>query len=82
MIYLVFILALSLAGVAGVQFFYLMFLQKIARHEKRRIEELEIKLHKAEQELLLAEHRLESIEQRLNEAIERQEGNWPEIIDG
>jgi 16S rRNA C1402 (ribose-2'-O) methylase RsmI len=82
MIYLVFILALSLAGVAGVQFFYLMFLQKIGHQDKRRLEELEVKLRKSEQELLLAEHRLESIERRLNEAIERQEGNWPEIIDG
>ena len=82
MIYLVFILALSLAGIAGVQFFYLVFLQKVRHHEKRRIEELELKLRKSEQELLHAEHRLESIERRLNEAIERQEGNWPEIIDG
>ena len=71
MIYLVFILALSLAGIAGVQFFYLMFLQ-----------ELEIKLRKVEQELLFAEHQLESAEQRLAAALEQQEGNWPEIIDG
>ncbi len=60
MIYLVFILALSLAGIAGVQFFYLMFLQKIGHHDKRRIEELEIKLRKSEQELLFAAHHLES----------------------
>ena len=59
-----------------------MFLQKIGHQDKRRLEELELKLRKSEQELLHAEHRLESIERRLNEAIERQEGNWPEIIDG
>lgn len=82
MIYLVFILALSLAGVAGVQFFYLMFLQKIGHQDKRRIEDLEIKLRKTEQELLFAEHQLESAEQKLAAALEQQEGHWPEIIDG
>jgi flagellar biosynthesis chaperone FliJ len=82
MIYLVFILALSLAGVAGVQFFYLMFLQKVGHHDKRRIDDLEIKLRKAEQELLFTAHQLESVEQRLAAALEQQEGNWPEIIDG
>lgn len=81
MIYLAFILALSLACVAGVQFFYLMFLHTVNHYDKRRVEELEIKLRRTEKELELKEQELEIAEQRLELAQEPEDDAWPEIID-
>lgn len=34
-------LSLSLSGVAGLQFFYMIYLEKISREQKKRIYELE-----------------------------------------
>ena len=39
--YVLICLCLSLAGAAGLQFFYLAYLEKIDRERKRRISELE-----------------------------------------
>ncbi|HYE64915.1 MAG TPA: hypothetical protein VD966_04995 [Pyrinomonadaceae bacterium] len=81
MIYLVFILAFALACVAGVQFLYLMFLQNVSHHDKRRIVELETKLGQAQVKLEATAHELEIAEQRLAEALQQQDDAWPEIID-
>jgi hypothetical protein len=40
-VYVLIGLALSLAGVAGLQFFYLVYLERIDREQKKRIRELE-----------------------------------------
>ena len=40
-IYVLICLSLSLAGVAGLQFFYLAYLERVANEHKRRIRELE-----------------------------------------
>lgn len=68
-------LALVLACVAGVQYFYLLFLETRARQQRRRIAELErINLELA--------GRLEEAEARLARAAERDGESWPEVIDG
>ena len=58
--YVLICLCLSLAGVAGLQFFYMVYLERIDRERKKRINELE--LHAK----YLA-HRLEDAEFQLSE---------------
>lgn len=41
MLYILICLSLSLAGVAGLQFFYMIYLERINREQKKRIYELE-----------------------------------------
>lgn len=74
MTYVLLILAVVLACVAGTQFFYLMFLETRSRHERRRIAELERENAELSRELERAEELLK--EQR------RLDGDtWPELID-
>ncbi|MCA1594476.1 MAG: hypothetical protein LC754_17985, partial [Acidobacteria bacterium] len=68
------ILALGLACVAGVQYYYLMFLEARSRQERRRISELE----QANIELL---EELRGTGARLQEELERNGECWPEVID-
>jgi flagellar basal body-associated protein FliL len=68
--YIALILALTLAAVAGVLYFYVMFLEARGRQQKRRIEELE----RANAELL----------GELRAARDAGDGSrelWPEVID-
>lgn len=41
LVYVLICLCLSLAGVAGLQFFYMAYLEKVERQHKKRIAELE-----------------------------------------
>ena len=82
MIYLAFILALALACVAGVQFFYLMFLRMVNHFDKRRVEELEAELRRTQEKLDITSHELQIVEQKLMESPQPQDEAWPEIIDG
>jgi hypothetical protein len=41
MLYVLIVLSLSLAGLAGLQFFYLMYLERMGKEYKKRIHELE-----------------------------------------
>jgi aminoglycoside phosphotransferase (APT) family kinase protein len=79
MIYIAFVLALALAAIAGVQTFYLMFLQRISHYDKRRIEELERKLARAHEELDSLTQELEEVAHFAEEF--RDDDSWPEIID-
>ncbi|HEX8097382.1 MAG TPA: hypothetical protein VF507_05075 [Pyrinomonadaceae bacterium] len=82
MILAVLVLALALACVAGVQFLYMTFLQTVSRHDRRRVEELEQRLRRAEEDLEATSRELEFAEGRLAEALKHKEDAWPEIIDG
>jgi hypothetical protein len=70
----VFIIALTLACVAGFEFFYLMYLEAVNRQQKRRIRQLERKLREVADEL-------ESAQSVLEEMQAEQEEAWPELID-
>ncbi len=70
----VFIIALTLACIAGFEFFYLMYLEAINRQQKRRIRQLERKLIEVSQEL-------ESVEAMLDGMQALEEELWPETID-
>lgn len=70
----VFIIALTLACVAGFEFFYLMYLEAVNRQHVRHIRNLERKLREVAQEL-------ESVEALLEERQEPEAEAWPEVID-
>jgi uncharacterized protein YecE (DUF72 family) len=82
MIYVVLVLALALACVAGVQLFYIMFLQTVSHHDRRRLEEFEKRLRETERELETTGQELEVAQEQLAEALKAEKDNWPEIIDG
>lgn len=70
----VFIIALTLACIAGFEFFYLMYMESMSRQQKRRIRVLERKLIEVSREL-------ESAEVLIEELQEQEEELWPELID-
>jgi hypothetical protein len=79
----VLVLALALACVAGLQLFYIMFLQTVSHHDRRRLEELERRLRETELELETTSHDLSLAEEQLEAAaLKTEKDNWPEIIDG
>ncbi|HMF58023.1 MAG TPA: hypothetical protein VK619_16890 [Pyrinomonadaceae bacterium] len=79
--YVALTLALALACVAATQFFYLMFMQKVSRQDRRRIEYLERELKRTRIELETTMHELEIAERQVSELGE-EDDTWPEIIDG
>jgi 16S rRNA C1402 (ribose-2'-O) methylase RsmI len=77
-------LSLSLAGVAGLQFFYLAYLERIDREHKKRIRELErhtkylsSKLHDAETRIGEQKILLESF----FDEFEDEEDVWADVIE-
>jgi uncharacterized membrane protein len=84
MLYVLIGLSLSLAGLAGLQFFYLVYLERIGKEYKKRIHELET--HNR-----YLSHRLADAEQQINEQntllevfyeeFEDEEEVWADVID-
>ncbi len=83
LIYVVICIALAMGGVAGLQFFYLAYIERFNRQQKRRIQELE------RQNALLyhrwqdAEHQLAAYQALDAEELveDNEEEVWAEIID-
>ena len=73
--YVALVLALGLACAAGVQYFYLLFLESRGRQYRARIAELERINHSLAAGLREAEERLRREE-------ERESDLWPESIGG
>lgn len=69
----VIIIALTMACIAGFEFFYLMYQEAVGRQQKRRIRQLERRLVELAREL-------ESAETMLAE-LQEEEELWPEVID-
>lgn len=85
MIYLLICLSLSLAGITGIQFFYLAYLDRLDRDQKRRIRELEkhcqfliSQLHAAETKISKSEDELEDEILELNEEDDNEV--WADVI--
>lgn len=83
MLYALICLSLSLAGVAGLQFFYLIYLERINREQKKRIYELERhskhlarRLNEAEQKIAQQNEMLESMFDEFEE-----EEVWADVIE-
>lgn len=72
--YIALILALTLAAVAGVLYFYVMFLEARSRQQKRRIAELE----RSNVELLAELREARDADGREPEGSRE---TWPEVID-
>ncbi len=77
-------LSLSLAGVAGLQFFYMIYLERTDREQKKRIQELERhskhlskRLSQAEQQIAEQDEILESI----FDEFEDDEEVWADVIE-
>jgi hypothetical protein len=77
-------LSLSLAGGVGLQFFYMIYLERIDREQKKRIQELERhskhlskRLSQAEQQIAEQDEILESI----FDEFEDDEEVWADVIE-
>lgn len=86
MLYVLIGLSLSLVGVAGLQFFYLIYLERIDREQKKRIHELERhckflsnRVSDAEAKIAEQNNLLEGIFDETEEAEE--EEIWADVID-
>ena len=80
-------LSLSLAGVAGLQFFYLVYMERIDREHKKRIHELERhtkyltnRLNDAEQQIAEQNDVLENFFDGFDEELLEDEV-WADVIE-
>jgi 16S rRNA C1402 (ribose-2'-O) methylase RsmI len=74
MIYIVFVISLTLAGIAGYEFFFLSYLDAQNRQHKRRIAELE-------RELMHQRAALQYAHERIDKLAALHEESWPELVD-
>lgn len=83
LLYILICLSLSLAGVAGLQFLYLFYLDRIDKERKKRIHELEIQCKSLTYRLRQAEARIEQQTEALNSFYEDEEGEeaWADVIE-
>lgn len=73
-------LSLSLFGLAGVQFFYLNYLERLDRSRKKHIRELEQNCKRLTQRLDQAAERIAE-QDKLLEPFYREEDAWAEVIE-
>ncbi len=77
-------LSLSLTGVAGMQFFYLLYLERVGKEYKKRVRELEKTCFSLSNRLERAENmirlRSRSVEET-DEEFTSDEEVWADIID-
>lgn len=85
--YVLICLCLSLAGVAGLQFFYMVYLERIDRERKKRIYELErhvkylsVRLEDAELQLGEQNKLLEEVYDEFEDENEEEEV-WADVIE-
>jgi 16S rRNA C1402 (ribose-2'-O) methylase RsmI len=80
--YVVICTALAMAGIAGLQFFYLAYLERVGNQLKRRIHELERQNATLYHRWQDAEHKLAEYHiLEAEEIIEDEEEIWSEIIE-
>ncbi len=84
MLYVLIGLSLSLVGVAGLQFFYMAYLERVDREHKKRIRELERhtkylsgKLHEAENKVAEQNNSLENF----FDEFEDDDEVWADVIE-
>ena len=84
--YILICLSLSLAGVAGLQFFYMMYVEKLSKERQKRIRELEYhckklaaRLHEAEMQVAEQKGFIDSVYEEFEE--EELEEVWADVIE-
>jgi hypothetical protein len=85
MLYVLICLCLSLAGVAGLQFFYLIYLERVDREHRKHIRELEhhcqfLSKRLKDSEMQISEQS-EMIEAFYEDFDEEEEEVWADVID-
>ncbi len=85
LIYALICLSLSLAGVAGLQFFYMIYLDRIGKEQRKRIRELEkhsrkisLLLREAEKQIVKHEKLINSVTEDLDNEDEE---IWADVIE-
>ena len=84
MIYVLICLSLSLAGVAGLQFFYLIYLDRMDKEQKKRLRLLERRCSKLTNLLKTAEAQVseqEKIIESICEEYTEEEEAWADTIE-
>jgi len=84
MLYVLICLCLALLGVAGLQFFYLFYLERIDDERKKRLHELEQHSSHLTQRLEDAERRLAAQEEIIQSFYDQQEKDdeaWADLIE-
>ena len=83
--YVLICLSLSLAGIAGLQFFYLIYLERVDRERRKRIRELEHHCQYLSKRLKDTEAQLseqsQMIESFYGDFIDEDEEVWADVID-
>lgn len=84
MLYVLICLSLSLVGVAGLQFFYMVYLERISQEQKKLIRELEhqgkqLSSRLAETESQIADQN--ELLEALYEDVEEEEEIWADVIE-
>lgn len=84
-IYVVICIALSLAGVAGLQFFYLAYLERMDKEMKKRLREVEWQNRQLKNRLLDAELKIseqaKSLESFGRDFVTEEEEVWADVIE-
>lgn len=81
-IYVLICLCLSLAGVAGLQFFYLAYLERVENEHKKYIQELERRCSFLSNKLHDAEIQLTEQAEILGESVENEDEEvWADVIE-
>ncbi len=85
MLYVLICLCLSLAGVAGLQFFYMVYMERIGNDNKKRIVSLERRLKRLNQKLIETERSLAERDELIGTLggdfeVEDEE-IWADVID-
>lgn len=85
--YVLICLCLSLTGVAGLQFFYMIYLERIDRERKKRVNELERRARHLAERLEDAELRISEQNKLLESAYDGSGGEtgeeeiWADVIE-
>ncbi len=76
-------LSLSLAGVAGLQFFYMIYLERMDREQKKRIHQLERHCKHLQNRLQSAEQQISEQNSLLENMIDEFDDDevWADVID-
>lgn len=82
MIYVLICLSLSLAGIAGLQFFYMIYLEQVGKGYKKRIRELERHCIKLSARLEETERKLDVQEESGKHAPGAEEEEaWADVLE-